>query len=101
MFEERDGMAERDALRIARDQIGKLNAQFNEERQTQLGVTQFVWRTANDSRVRDSHAHLEGEVFNWSDPPTDDETGETIIPGSAVQCRCYGEPVFDQILEGL
>ena len=95
MLEERDGMAERDVRRIARDQIGKLNGQFNEERQTQLGVTSYIWRTANDKRVRDEHRTREGRTYKWASPPAEGH------PGEPVQCRCYAEPVFDDILEGL
>lgn len=95
LFQERDDMAERDARRIARDQIGKLMGQFNEERQKDLGITSYIWRTANDERVRDEHAEREGRQYDWSDPPEDGH------PGEAIMCRCYAEPVFDQIIEDL
>ena len=95
IFEERDGMAENDARRIARDQIGKLNGQLNEARQTGMGVTGYTWRTANDNRVRDEHADREGQHYEWSDPPEDGH------PGEAIQCRCFAEPDLGPILEGL
>jgi SPP1 gp7 family putative phage head morphogenesis protein len=95
LFVERDGMAERDAMRIARDQLGKLNADFNEDRQKELGVTSYIWRTANDERVRDEHQDREGQEFKWSDPPEDGN------PGEPIQCRCYAEPVFDEIMSDL
>lgn len=94
LFIERDGMAEDDARRIARDQIGKLNADFNEERQTELGITGYIWRTANDERVRDEHQELEGQSFKWDDPPAEGN------PGEPIQCRCYAEPDFTPLLEG-
>lgn len=97
MFEDRYDMSENDAMRIARDQIGKLNGELNQERQEAMGVSRFIWRTANDNRVRDEHAELEGEEFEWDNPPVVD--GEEIIPGSAIQCRCYSEPVFSDLLE--
>lgn len=84
-----------DARRIARDQIGKLNAEVNQERQEGMGVSQFVWRTMNDGRVRDEHEELEGEIFEWESPPAEG------APGEPIQCRCYAEPVFDQILESI
>ncbi len=84
-----------DARRIARDQIGKLQAEVNQERQEAMGVEQFVWRTMNDGRVRDEHEELEGEIFPWDAPPAEG------APGEPIQCRCYAEPVFDQILEGI
>jgi SPP1 gp7 family putative phage head morphogenesis protein len=95
--------SESDARRIARDQIGKLNAQFNQERQESLGVTGYVWRGANDNRERDNHRELEGRHFDWSDPPlgggtTEDEEGH---PGEGIQCRCWAEPDFSPIIGDL
>lgn len=103
LFIERDGMAERDALRIANDQIGKLNGQLNMERQTRLGVERYRWRTMNDDRVRDEHADLEGEECEWADPPDGGGTdgSEPGHPGSGISCRCYPEPIFDDILDTL
>ncbi len=75
---------------IARDQIGKFNGDLNRVRQTDLGITRFVWRSMGDERVRDEHVDRNGQEFEWADPPE----GET--PGEPVQCRCYSEPVINQ-----
>lgn len=83
---ERYDMAMDDARRIARDQVGKLNAQVNQDRQEALGVEGYFWRTVRDQRVREEHAEREGQFFRWDDPPEDGH------PGEAVQCRCYAEP---------
>lgn len=66
---------------IARDQIGKLNGELTEKRQQALGITSYIWRTADDERVRDSHREKEGEKFFWNSPPAD--TGH---PGNDYQC---------------
>jgi SPP1 gp7 family putative phage head morphogenesis protein len=92
-FVELDDIAENDARRIARDQIGKLNAQFNQERQESLGVTGYTWRGAQDSRERDEHVEREGDHFEWDDPPEDGH------PGEPIQCRCFAEPDLSGILE--
>jgi SPP1 gp7 family putative phage head morphogenesis protein len=94
-FIELDDIAENDARRIARDQIGKLNGQFNEQRQQAMGVTSYVWRTARDNRVRDEHRKYDGRTFEWSDPPPDGH------PGYPINCRCFSEPIFDDILASL
>lgn len=78
---------------IARDQVSKMNASFNEVRQTSVGITRYVWSTSHDERVRPSHARLNGETFAWKDPPEVD--GERVHPGEAVNCRCVGLPVID------
>lgn len=89
----RFGVAENRAKLIARDQISKLNGQLTQLRQTNNGVTKYIWRTSQDERVRESHADLEGTTQSWDDPPSVD--GESVHPGEAINCRCYAEPVFD------
>lgn len=88
-----DGTVRSRARLIARDQVNKLNGQLTELRQSELGITRYVWRTVGDERVRDSHAKNDGKIFSWSDPPS--ETGN---PGEDVQCRCYAEPVISDLL---
>lgn len=80
---------------IARDQIGKLNGQINEARQTELGLTKYQWSTSGDERVRSSHASLEGSIQEWSSPPVESAGGARNHPGEAISCRCTAEPVLD------
>lgn len=80
------------ARRMARDQVSKLNADLTRTRHQQLGVDRYTWRTLRDPRVRPEHADREGKVFAYSNPPEDGN------PGEAVQCRCYADPVLDDIL---
>ena len=75
---------------IARDQIAKYNSRLNEVRQRNLGVDSYEWVTVGDDRVRDSHRHKNGEVFQWSNSPAD--TGH---PGEDFQCRCIAKPIFN------
>lgn len=79
---------------IARDQVNKLNGQLNELRQKNAGVTKYIWRTNIDGRERASHNAWNGQEFSW-------ETGSPIgtNPGDEIQCRCYAEPVFDDLLK--
>lgn len=79
------------AERIARDQVLSFNAEIRETRQRALGVREFVWRTSQDQRVRESHAELDGETFSYDDPPIVD--GEPTLPGEAILCRCTAEAV--------
>ena len=75
---------------IARDQTQKVNAAITQGRQTNLGVTEYIWRTSSDERVRESHKAHNGKRFKWNDPPKD--TGH---PGEDIQCRCIAEPVIE------
>jgi SPP1 gp7 family putative phage head morphogenesis protein len=91
-LQERFGFAETRAKLIARDQVGKYYGQVNASRQRNLGVERFIWRTVKDERVREEHEELEGEEFRYDDPPDEG------LPGEAVNCRCYAEPILDDVL---
>lgn len=91
LYDDIDGrfdVSESRADLIARDQISKLNGDIAQAQQTDLGIIQYIWRTSLDERVRESHAILEGETFDWDDPP---EVGH---PGEDFQCRCTAEPII-------
>jgi SPP1 gp7 family putative phage head morphogenesis protein len=70
-----------------------MTSSFNEVRQTNAGITHYIWSTSHDERVRASHARLNGETFSWKDPPEVD--GERANPGEPVNCRCVAIPVID------
>ena len=76
------------AALIARDQVNKFNGQLTRMRQTNLGITEYIWRTSRDERVRESHLRLEGRKFSWNDPPPPGH------PGQDFNCRCTAEPVI-------
>lgn len=94
-IEGRFEVAGSNALRIARDQVAKLNGQLTGLRQTNLGVTEYIWETSKDERVRDSHREKQGKKFKWNNPPSD--TGH---PGEDINCRCWASPVFESTVEG-
>lgn len=90
---QRFGIAERHARLIARDQTLKMYGDVNHMRQRELGINRFTWRTTGDERVREEHAELEDEEFDYDEPP--DIDGEPTLPSEAVMCRCYADPIFD------
>lgn len=67
---------------IARNEVGNAASYAQRESQLEAGSTHYVWRSAQDSRVRDLHAQYDGQVFAW------DDDFEDSPPGSAVLCRC-------------
>ncbi len=86
------------ATLIARDQTSKLNGVITEVTHTQLGITGYVWRTAGDARVRDMHAELDGQEFEYAHPPIVSAKGTRGNPGFDFNCRCYAEPNFKGLL---
>lgn len=90
---------------IARDQTLKLNGQLTRVRQQNSGISEYVWTTSNDERVRGnpagkypdsdpSHYERDGKQFRWDTPP---EGGH---PGEDFQCRCTAYPVVPGLDEG-
>lgn len=79
---------------IARDQTAKLNGQIQRHQQIDAGITEYIWCTSGDERVRDSHKALDGKKFSWDNPPLNSD-GRACHPGEDYQCRCIGRPVFN------
>jgi SPP1 gp7 family putative phage head morphogenesis protein len=93
------GVTKRRAALIASDQIGKLNGELNQLRQTNLGVRRYRWSTSLDERVRKTHRALEGSIQEWARPPeVDPRTGERGHPGQPIRCRCSAIPILDDVL---
>lgn len=76
------GLADNRAKVIARDQIGKVTSDLNKIRHQQAGITEYVYRTSHDERVRPLHRSFDGKKFSWNNPPSDGH------PGTAILCRC-------------
>jgi SPP1 gp7 family putative phage head morphogenesis protein len=96
---------------IASDQIGKLNGQMTKLRQERVGVIEYIWNTSGDERVRHSHRVLDGKICRWDDDTVYRNPGETewlprsslkgaeAEPGEEIRCRCWAEPVMDDLIE--
>lgn len=88
------GKASRRAELIAVDQIGKWHARLDELRNKDLGVEEYIWRTAQDERVRGpggkypravpSHRAREGKRFRWDTPPAEGKGDGH--PGRPIRC---------------
>lgn len=96
IMSERTDVSDSRARLIARDQVAKLNGQFTEERQTDMGISSYTWRTVGDERVRETHAAVDGQVFSWDSPPAETDDNH---PGEDYQCRCWAEPVLPEELD--
>lgn len=91
------------AKMLARDQVSTLSSQVNKYHQVDAGCEFYIWTTARDSRVRESHAALDGTKQRWSNPPEMwyrtkhgiVHTGRHCHPGEDYYCRCTAKPVFN------
>lgn len=89
------GVSRRKAEFIARDQTAKLNGQIQKAQQEDAGITEYIWSTCGDERVRKSHKALNGKKFSWKDAPVHAD-GRKCHPGQDYGCRCIGRPVFNR-----
>lgn len=74
---------------IAQHQIQILHSRVQSERARSVGVTDFIWRTQGDDRVRPRHEDLEGSRWSYDNPPKDQG-----LPGEPINCRCWAESVI-------
>lgn len=89
---------------IARNEVQTVNAQISKRRTEALGVTEGIWRTAEDERVRGnpgglypnakpSHFKANGQRFELKKGLKVD--GQFIFPGIPINCRCTFSPVIE------
>lgn len=83
------------ATLIARTEAAKANAAITQARAEFIGATHYIWRTAEDADVRESHAVMEGVVCEFANPPAIEGEGNH-GPGEIYNCRCYAEPIIPE-----
>jgi SPP1 gp7 family putative phage head morphogenesis protein len=93
-IQKRFGITRRRANLISRDQTTKLNASLTKLRQESAGITEYIWQTSGDERVRPTHRANDGKKFKWDNPPK--ITGH---PGTDINCRCVAIPVMEGVIE--
>ncbi len=85
--------------------VSSLNAFMARMQHEDAGVRRYVWLSARDDRVRESHRSFDGKIYSWDDPPAEwyrsktrgiVYTGYRYNPGEAPGCRCCAVPVFDK-----
>lgn len=92
-----EGVSRSKAILIARTETGRASTMLTRARAEHVGSTHFRWITAGDSDVRPSHKKLNGKVFRWDEPPVCDAPDLRALPGAIFNCRCYAEPILDDL----
>ena len=85
------------AVLIARTETGRMATVFTQARAQHLGSEGYIWRTAHDHDVRESHKKMEGRFVRWDTPPTLSD-GTVTHAGAIYNCRCFPEPVLPEII---
>ena len=104
-----ESLSDKHCKLLARDQIGKLNGQINQAQMQEVGLDLYVWSTAYDDRVRESHSIMEGLLCRWDDANVcsydngktwvDRPSGAVLLhPGQDIQCRCVGLAFYPELI---
>ncbi len=81
-----------EATRIARTEIARTNAEITQQRASEVGCDEYIWRSVSDSNSRSSHVAMDGQLCRFSSPPNVD--GDYYNAGEIYNCRCFAEPVL-------
>lgn len=73
---------------LARNQVQNYNSITTKIRAQNLGITKAIWETADDDRVRPSHADREGKEFDLAEGLYSSIDGLHLLPGTDYNCRC-------------
>ena len=91
------GVTKARANTIARTEVSKASTMFTQARAEALGSDGYIWRSSEDSDVRDEHKELNGQFIKWNNPPiADKKSGTRAHAGCIWNCRCYPEPVIPE-----
>lgn len=90
------GMTQRHAEFVARQETKIIKSKIIKDRALNTGHTKYVWQTAGDQRVRDTHRILNGKVFDFNNPPIIDELGNRGNPGDDYSCRCIARIILSE-----
>lgn len=71
---------------LARNQVQNYNSITTKIRAQNLGITKAIWETADDDRVRPSHADREGKEFDLAEGLYSSIDGLHLIPGTDYNC---------------
>lgn len=85
---------------LADGQDVSIQEQVRRRAQGRAGITHYIWRTRNDSRVRPSHRRAEDQIVAWdsSGYPGTGNNGGRAHPGEAYGCRCDADPILPERL---
>lgn len=99
IFKRFDGMVEErknHSKMVARTQISTYNSLMNKARAQKAGITEAMWVTGGDGRVRKSHAARDGKTFELSNGLYSSIDQKWLLPGTDYQCRCTYEMIIPE-----
>lgn len=92
---EKYGQNVRKARSVAHDQTRKAYSNISNARMVDAGVQEFEWCHSHGGKTpRPQHLGWNGKTFRFDKPPVDDTFG-AVLPGIAINCRCFARPILN------
>jgi SPP1 gp7 family putative phage head morphogenesis protein len=92
---EKYGQNVRKARQVAHDQTRKAYSSISNGRMQAAGIEEFEWCHSHGGKVpRQQHLDWNGKRFRFDKPPVDDRFGP-VLPGIAINCRCFARPILN------
>lgn len=73
---------------LARNQISNFNSMLTKVRAQNVNITEAIWATAEDERVRPSHKDRDQKQFDLKKGLYSSKDGKFLLPGIDYNCRC-------------
>jgi SPP1 gp7 family putative phage head morphogenesis protein len=91
------------ATLIARTETARAQSVLVQARSKHIGAELYYWQTAEDWKVRESHARLQKArtpyglgIYKWDEPPLSDPPDYHSHPGQIFNCRCVALPIIPE-----
>jgi SPP1 gp7 family putative phage head morphogenesis protein len=95
MISNSEHVTESRAMLIARTETTRAHSIIQQARAQWIGSENYIWKTLRDRKVRPDHQELEGQIFNWNEPPVADKKRDVRAhPGQIYNCRCFAIPIL-------
>lgn len=81
---------------LAKNETNHMLNEYKMAEYKSYGITQYIWQTMEDDRVRPFHAALNGKIIDYDDPPIQDRYGNKAHAGMWYGCRCRQRPLYNE-----
>ena len=95
-IEDRIEASKRKADFLAKNETNRMVNEYKMEEYKTNGITQYIWRSMEDSKVRPYHAALNGQIIDYDNPPVQDKYGNRAHAGQWYNCRCRQIPIYNK-----
>ena len=95
-IEDRIEASKRKADFLAKNETNRMVNEYKMEEYKTNGITQYIWRSMEDAKVRLYHAALNGQIIDYDNPPVQDKYGNRAHAGQWYNCRCRQIPIYNK-----